>query len=310
VKRKRIARHNRILHETLIAVQTGRQGGWWLTGDAIGFSLEEQLSAARQPETDTTLPHAETQDSLHIDHRQHKHALLGSDTSDDSDTEDEYKPTTDEDSDGLETTIVPPTAPLTRLLNTPVQRAIARVLDPNPNEQTRETRTIVPPDWNYTGTRKPDGLLIQNRRLIGPSPPAAEQHVHFFDVTVASENAIADAVTRKLTQYIELMDHAAGIGLKASLHVIVVGCRGFMPHHTHAALTDLGIRPNAKWKLEVKSCRIARETAVGLVWTRRHLESELPNKEQISGAHRELTFRRLKSKLKRQDPSSTERPPG
>ena len=82
--------------------------------------------------------------------------------------------------------------------------------------------------------------------------------------------------------------------------------RGFIPHHTHKALADLGIRQKEAKVLEIAISRIARESCVGICWLRRRLELQLPNRLYTSGAYRELIFRRRKRMLK----ALAARPPG
>ena len=89
------------------------------------------------------------------------------------------------------------------------------------------------------------------------------------------------------------------------MHVIPLGVRGFIPVHTTAALKDLGLRFAERNKYEYAVARMAKESAVGIVWSRRRIELDLPH----SGATREKMFRQKKKELLRAFPP-TGRPPG
>jgi hypothetical protein len=131
---------------------------------------------------------------------------------------------------------------------------------------------------------------------------------HFVDVTVTSESNVAEAIKRKKAQYEGLLAYCKSRNIKAHLHVIPVGLRGFIPHHTTKALTDLGLNGKARLEWERKVGRLLKESCVGLLWSRRAAEMALGNAHLVSGFYRYQEFRKIKKNLRGAYASA--RPPG
>ena len=305
IKSKRIKRHNRILAKLLPAVRAGRRGAHYLTGDLPGWGYDEQrddLAATGNggAERQTELPD-ENPNILHVDPLQTTGLtqLIGS-----SDEETEATPPspTHKDTPWDPNTI---TATLTEDLMALAQPPSDQDSD---SDTTPPTRTIMPPEWGDPGSRRPDGLLIEGHTIDGRRADTPNKTAHYFDVTVTSENSVFEAITKKLEQYREPIAIAERNGYKAILHVIPIGVRGFIPHHTHRALNDLGLRPAEIHQFETDVGRITKEASVGLVWSRRRTEMNLTNAATTSGAYREKEFRRLKKHYINAYPPG--RPPG
>ena len=312
IKPKRIKRHNRALARLLPAIQAGRRGAHYLTGDINGWGLEDRLAElaavtgegverVRDEEADPSVLHADFQQNpIHID---------GLDTTDDDGSSDEYQPldaSDAESSDWSDTAITADATRQTGQYEPPpgTDRAV-------PTEKEGEpTRTIVPPEWGYTGTRRPDALLIVNRPMGGRRAVTGNQHAHFIDVTYTSEASVLNAIQNKFAQYKELIDLVTRLGIKWTLHVIPLGVRGFIPHHTTKALTEIGMRSKERAVFKLAVSRMAKESAVGIVWSRRREEMNLPNKEETSGAYREKLFRKAKKQSQAEFGFKTARPPG
>ena len=137
-----------------------------------------------------------------------------------------------------------------------------------------------------------------------------DQHAHFIDVTFTSEESVLNTIQNKFTQYKELIDLVTRLGIKWTLHVIPLGVRGFIPHHTTKALADIGLRSAERTAYKIAVGRMAKESAVGLVWSRRKAEMTLPNRREVSGAYREKLFRKAKKQCKTDFPITSARPPG
>jgi hypothetical protein len=127
---------------------------------------------------------------------------------------------------------------------------------------------------------------------------------------VVSEGDVQGAIVRKKRQYEEILRQLRAKGVPAVLHVIPVGARGFIPHHTVAALKDLGLNPAARKAWELKVSRLVKTSCVGLMWGRRKAEMELGNADVISGFYRYQQFRKLKRHLIKVYPPASARPPG
>ena len=85
-------------------------------------------------------------------------------------------------------------APATVTLNSsPTREGSARA--DQPGERAAGAPTIVPQNWLYTGSRKPDIVLIENRKLTDKKD-TEEESVHFVDVT-ASDVGILNSQSDK-----------------------------------------------------------------------------------------------------------------
>jgi hypothetical protein len=181
----------------------GRRGAHYITGDLPGWGLEDRLADAkttadagieREPDGDAD------PNTLHVDWEQTPLVIPGLDTSDDSATDEEYRPEADDDGSESDWTPETITAAKTRRCS---QIAPAETTATPTEKEAAPSRTIVPPEWGYTGARRPNALLIEGRPLQGSHPPTENMHVHFADVTFTSEESINQAIENKFEQYFE-----------------------------------------------------------------------------------------------------------
>jgi ribonuclease HI len=306
MKKQRIKRHNRILRRILEAIRRGRRGAWYLAGDLPGWGRDEQkrkdLETSRKP----TLSKEEEPESLHVDLNQTPFHIEGLDTSDDDDTDEEYIPNPEELTNSEGESEAELTANTDK--NPP---KLAEEPDSESSEEENPdadpSRAIMPRWFEQKGSRRPDGVSIADLEETKHTgrPAGTPKHIDFFDVTVTSEKSVRQAIRRKRRQYVDLIAQAEALGYTATLHVLPIGVRGFIPHYTSAGLQELGIRSTDRKTLETAISRITRQACVGLLWTRRRTEMALPNREMISGFYRYELYRRLRWKYRKKYNTAT-----
>ena len=178
----------------------------------------------------------------------------------------------------------------------------APTFDPDLEPAGHQARDILPECWPYDGSRRPDGLAIENMTPQGTQStthgkPDGEYYARFFDPTFTSEASIIAANNKKYEQYAVFMDSRP---MGAETIPLPFGVRGFIPHHTRANLKRLKIKGNALKELE----RIISRTAIlyvsKILMTRRRLEHDLPDALSKSGLVRYEYFRKRKAALMKQ----------
>jgi hypothetical protein len=132
------------------------------------------------------------------------------------------------------------------------------------------------PAWlGYFGKRRPDGIIIKNLRWQdrqkGPSNKRAIT-VHLVEFTFTSEQSMVKAQLAKLRQYKEITEALEKNGWKVLLHTLVMGVRGWMPQHTWEELGRLGISKAKRKELYNKLSRLAVNSLISCVNTRRKME--------------------------------------
>ena len=149
---------------------------------------------------------------------------------------------------------------------------------------------------------RPDGLIIEgltwNNRKIRPSRAQFANHitVHIFEFTRTSEAYYAESREKKKLQHKELTDALSKKGIKWKLHILQMGCRGFMPQETKRILKSLGnkkkIGSNEFEALYSKLSKIAISRAYSMVRLRSKLERDPgikhPNVRSTEGAQEKL----------------------
>ena len=129
-----------------------------------------------------------------------------------------------------------------------------------------------------------------------------------LEFTFTSEVSIVKAHRAKEKQYQEIIQALEEQGWKVELHIIIMGVKGWMPTHTWEALGKLGITKFRRQQLYKELSRLAVNSLISCINTRRKLESrgarEGTNKTE-SGFVRFNTDRAKEKKEKRQTKYTT-----
>ena len=135
----------------------------------------------------------------------------------------------------------------------PIQTEIRvdREIDDN-QKQIRErllrsgcTRSGLPSWAGVFVTGRPDGIIIEgvkwaDRRKM-PSPSQKSRVIfHLFEFTRTSEAYFPQSRQKKIDQHKEICEALTARGWRWQLHILQMGCRGFMPVETKATLMSLG----------------------------------------------------------------------
>ena len=161
------------------------------------------------------------------------------------------------------------------------------------------SRNIVPIEWGYTGTRRPDGLII--KQATPETLHVSRGKVIFFDVTVVSEEHIPQSIENKRKQYRELLRLAEDKGYHVQLVVLPYGVRGFNTKIAKKGLKILGIHKKEINTHLNKTTRHNIYYATQLIWLRNRFENQLENKDN-SGKQRFKIFKKLKRLFQKKYP--------
>jgi len=193
IKKCRIKRHNKILGEVLTMVKQGKHGQEWVTGDMPGWSREdikEQAEGGREVRPPVTPflnfePNPQYESGSDIDY-----APSSEDEDTDSDTEAAQEP---EESDVTrkERERKEAEEELKHLEDSEGED----FFEDDTETDGKPSRNIVPEEWKYSGSQRPDGLLIHKHPR--GSKKSTRGKAIFFDVTVVSEQAVQQAIRKK-----------------------------------------------------------------------------------------------------------------
>lgn len=114
------------------------------------------------------------------------------------------------------------------------------------------------PQHIVSTTLRPDILLVSE----------SSKNIIIMELTVPWEDRLGEAHERKRTKYDNLVTSCREQGWKARCMPIEVGCRGFVGHSLHKALSTLGITGGARSRA-IKNITEAAEKASRWLWIRR-----------------------------------------